>query len=99
MTMLPCWQWGTQWREFFHPLLTPGKHFVAVRPDLSDLVSVASKHLGPGGNHPEVSAALEGVAEAGNRFFWEHLTPAKQLCYLHMLLTRYADIFPPSLSH
>jgi len=73
--------------DWFFSLLKPYQHFVPVKADLSDLVSLLRW-----GNANKDTAALLSFGQHGLAFYEHFLTPSKQLCYLHLLLTEYGKL-------
>lgn len=77
-------------REFFRPLLKPYVHYIPVSESLDDLPGLLREYLSS--HSSDRSAALKEVAAESTRFYIRHLTPSKQLCYFHLLLTEMGKI-------
>lgn len=75
----------SEYWDWFWPLLTPYEHFIPVKRDLSDLIPLLR-------NWSQRGEALHAIATESSALYRRLLTPSKQLCYLHVLLTEYATL-------
>jgi len=68
-------------------LLKPNVHYIPVAESLDDLPRLLQRYLSS-----NRSVELREVAAEATRFYIRHLTPSKQLCYFHLLLTEMGRI-------
>jgi hypothetical protein len=79
----------SEYWDWFWPLVKPYKHFIPVKRDLSDLVPLLR-------TWSQRDEELHEIAKEASAFYRRLLTPSKQLCYMHVLLTEYATTFAES---
>ncbi len=72
-------------------MLKPNVHYIPVAESLDDLPRLLQEYLG-GPLSSNRSVELREVAAEATRFYIRHLTPSKQLCYFHLLLTEMGRI-------
>jgi hypothetical protein len=81
---------SSSYYDWFLPLAEPHKHYVPVMKDLSDLVPLMRRYAQEEASGKNKDLKMIGLR--GREFARQFLTPSKQLCYLHLLLTEYAKL-------
>ncbi|KAL5518147.1 hypothetical protein EMCRGX_G003832 [Ephydatia muelleri] len=78
---------GSEWVEFFYPLLKPWVHYIPVDPDMKEIGWVELMEFVRSNDK-----IVEAIAARGHNHIWKHLKMDDITCYWRQLLTRYAGL-------